>query len=94
MNFPLVLLMLMLLSAVTYNTAAQCGGNLVARSRHQYLNYSTAGNGGKAEDTCTWLISPDKAEPIDAFLVFTWKKFYIRGKMPTCSDYVEIFLTR
>lgn len=83
-----------MLAAITHTATAQCGGNLTADYTFQTLVYNTTGSKNKTEETCTWYISPSKAEPAKSYLSLAWNKFDVRGKLPACSDYVEVFITK
>ena len=85
---------LFMLAAITHTATAQCGGNLIAAARSRTLIYNAAITNNKTAETCTWYIRLSYTEPVDSYLSIKWNKFDVTGKLPACSDYIEVFLTR
>ena len=53
----------------------------------QYYYYSN-------NDNCVIYIIPDTLYRSGYYLELKWTTFDIEGRLPTCIDYVEVFLTR
>ena len=88
MNSILLLVLLFTtadVQSVCYSTSSYYA--TTALKAVQYYHYSN-------NDDCVMYIIPNALYRSGYYLELKWTTFDIEGSLPTCEDYVEVFLTR